>query len=220
MNSSRPDYERDVAYFDRWAKSYERSLSQRFFFGPIQKKVLDVAGSLPESSTILDVGCGTGRLLRAAAERWPRAQLIGVDPAAGMLEVARELNPKATFHVATSDAIPLPDGSVSVAFTTLSFHHWSDQSGGIREVRRVLRTGGCFILADISLPAGISRLVRNLHRTSPTPEQGRLTLEFLRLAQTGEKVLQGIFEQAGFTVSSQFRVMFGFVLVIKGIKER
>jgi len=226
MNSSRPDYERDVAYFNRWAKSYERSRSQQYFFGPIQKRVLDAAGSLPESAIVLDVGCGTGRLLRAAAERWPRAQFVGVDPAAGMLEVARALNPKAAFHLASSDAIPLPDSSVTVAFTTLSFHHWADQLGGVKEVRRVLRPGGCFILADVNLPVWIGRLVMNLHRRLPVPAvlrrlfaQSRVTPEIVRLARAGEEVLRGIFEQAGLTVSSQFRIMFGFILVIKGEKR-
>jgi ubiquinone/menaquinone biosynthesis C-methylase UbiE len=200
VRSAQPDYDRDVASFDRRAKSYERSLTQGFFFGPIQKRVLDLAGSLPESSTVLDVGCGTGRLLRAAAERWPKAQLFGVDPAAKMIEVARKLNPHALFHVAPADAIPLPDGSVSIAFTTLSFHHWADQLAGVKEVCRVLRPGGRFILADVCLPDLLRWLLGNLHRSS------------------SPAVLRGLFEQAGLTVSSEFRMMSGFISVLQGTK--
>ncbi len=57
----------------------------------IQQLMLEwVAGSgAAVPSAVLDVGCGTGRLLEKAGAHWRAARLLGVDPAPGMIEVAR-----------------------------------------------------------------------------------------------------------------------------------
>src|SRR5260370_20365988 len=139
----------DIERFHRWSRTYERSWLQRLVFDRVHQAVLRVvATEVAEPTTILDVGCGTGRLLRAAKARWLNAQLIGVDPAEGMVEVARHLAPAITFHVGSAEALPLPDASVDVVLSTVSFHHWGDQAAAIREVARVLRPGGRFFLSD------------------------------------------------------------------------
>ncbi len=80
--------------------------------------------------------------------------MIGVDAAEKMIEQATQLFPEAEFHVAMAEALPLPDASVDLAFSTLSFHHWANQAKGISEVARVLRPQGRFLLADITIPLG------------------------------------------------------------------
>jgi ubiquinone/menaquinone biosynthesis C-methylase UbiE len=100
---------------------------------------------------IIDVGCGTGRLLRAAAVRWPDAQLFGVDPAERMVSEANRLNPKAVFKLASAESLPFPDQSADIVLSSLSFHHWAIQKKGIQEIARVLRPGGLFCLADHSI---------------------------------------------------------------------
>jgi ubiquinone/menaquinone biosynthesis C-methylase UbiE len=142
----------DVQHFERWSRTYERSWMQDQLFARVHRAVLDIAASLPPPADVLDVGCGTGRLLRAAATRWPTARLIGVDPAEGMVAVARQLTPGAMLHRGLAEALSLPDASVDLALSTISFHHWRDQAAGVREIVRVLRPGGHFILADFTLP--------------------------------------------------------------------
>jgi ubiquinone/menaquinone biosynthesis C-methylase UbiE len=110
---------------------------------------------------LLDIGCGSGRLLRAAKARWPNTRMYGVDPAAGMLEVARRLTPGVTFHEGFAEALPLPDASIDVALSTVSFHHWKDPAAGVREVARVLRPGGYFFLTDMYYPAWLAPLIRH-----------------------------------------------------------
>jgi ubiquinone/menaquinone biosynthesis C-methylase UbiE len=144
---------RDVKRFDQWAATYDQSVMQRLFFGPVHSKMLEllVRGLKDTPRCIIDVGCGTGRLLRAASVRWPEAQLFGVDPAERMVAEANRLNPNATFKLAWAESLPFPDQTADLVLTSLSFHHWANQAKGLQEIARVLRPGGLFCLADHSL---------------------------------------------------------------------
>ena len=141
----------DVERFDRWAATYDQSVMQRLYFGPVHARMLELLrleGPKVSPSCILDVGCGTGRLLRSASVCWPEAQLVGVDPAAQMILEAARLNPKATFRLASAETLPVPDQSADLVVSSLSFHHWADQQKGLHEIARVLRPKGYFCLAD------------------------------------------------------------------------
>lgn len=150
--------ERDVVPFDRWSGRYERSKQQWLVFDRVHRKVIDLASRYDEPSAILDVGCGSGRLLRAAHRRWPGARLSGVDPSAGMIEAGRRLTP-AELYVTGAESVPLGDSSVDLVFSTIAFHHWADPAAGLREVVRVLRPGGRFVLADNVGPPWLARFI-------------------------------------------------------------
>jgi ubiquinone/menaquinone biosynthesis C-methylase UbiE len=146
-----PTTTHDVARFDRWAATYDESILQRWYFGPVHTRMLDLLmqeGPEKPPRCIVDVGCGTGRLLRAVSVRWPEAQLIGVDPAGQMVSQAGRLCPKATFKLASAESLPLPDESADIVLSSISFHHWADQEEGLQEIARVLRPEGLFCLAD------------------------------------------------------------------------
>ena len=191
----------DIDHFNRRAATYETTLSQSYFFDRVQRKVLSLATNQNHVQTILDVGCGTGRLLRKAKEKWPTAKLIGVDAAKKMIEQASQLFPDAEFHVAMAEDLPLPDRSVDLAFSTLSFHHWTNQAKGINEIARVLRQNGQFILADITLPSWLARFVQNFKNNEPA-----------RISE--------VFKQEGFIVKGQQRPLswFRFVGITIGAK--
>ncbi len=147
----------DVAYFNEWSKTYDRSLLQTIFFTRIHAHMLrlldrELDGNAP--SRIVDVGCGTGRLLTAAARRWPGARLVGADPAEGMVSEAHRLRPDLEVRLATAEALPFEEAVAEIVTTSLSFHHWQDQAKGIAEIARILRPGGLFCIADHTfLPA-------------------------------------------------------------------
>jgi ubiquinone/menaquinone biosynthesis C-methylase UbiE len=153
-------YEQDVGQFDRWSLRYERSKWQRLVFDRVHGRALALAEKWPAPRDVLDVGCGSGRLLRAAHQRWPGARLAGVDPSSGMIDSARRLTP-AELHVAGAESIPLPDASVDLAFSTIAFHHWTDAAQGLREVARVLRPDGHFVLIDNIGPDWIASYLKD-----------------------------------------------------------
>jgi ubiquinone/menaquinone biosynthesis C-methylase UbiE len=164
--------EKDVERFEQWASTYENSWLQRAFFDRAHQATLALAaGIVHQPVSVLDVGCGTGKLLRRATTYWPEAQLIGVDPANGMIEMAKRLTPNATFFTGMAEALPLQDASVDLALSTSSFHHWQDQAAGIREIARVLRPGGYFILVDASFPDWLARVFRMKRFHSPAQLQ-------------------------------------------------
>src|SRR4051794_15141817 len=136
---------------------------QKRLFDPVHAAVLQHAASRFKPEDVLDIGCGSGRLLRKVHDYWPEAQLLGVDPAQKMRDVARRLTPEARFYMGSGEALPLPDASIDLAFSTISFHHWRNQAAGVREVARVLRAGGSFLLADFTLPAGLTWIYPRVH---------------------------------------------------------
>ncbi len=143
---------RDDRYFDRWSRRYDRSLAQSLLFGPVQRSVVaTLAPLIPEPRVILDIGCGTGRLLERVGAVVPSAALVGLDRSAGMAEAARRLRPHLGIERGTADALPHPDGCFDAVMTTISFHHWSDKTAALAEVCRVLRPGGLFALTDVSI---------------------------------------------------------------------
>ncbi len=98
---------------------------------------------------ILDVGTGTGTLEVAARTRWPRARVIGIDPDAEMLAVARSeadrtfgRDHRVEFLSGTASAIPLPDGSVDALVSSFVLQLVGDRAAAWREAWRVLRPGG------------------------------------------------------------------------------
>lgn len=138
----------DVGRFDEWSETYDRSRLQRFIFDPVQGHIVRVAWrEAPSARVLLDVGCGTGRLLERLHVAYPQARLLGVDPAPGMARVAAR-KPGLLATVGASEALPFASGSVDLLFTTMSFHHWADQRRGLAEACRVLAPGGRLLLAD------------------------------------------------------------------------
>jgi len=187
-----------VQDFNRWSSTYEDSWLQRYYFDYVHQGVLNLVNSESAITSILDVGCGTGRFLRKIRERYPNAQLIGVDPAEGMIEKARQLMTSATFFIGPAESLPLPDASVDLALSTMSFHHWSDQLQGIREIKRVLSPNGQFLLAVTS---------------------GLILSRFVCHGQMQNSgAVRTMFEQAGLEVRAQHHLMLRHILVTIGIR--
>jgi ubiquinone/menaquinone biosynthesis C-methylase UbiE len=142
-----------MSRFDLRARTYEDSVLQQFLFVPVHQAALLLGRrTLPQAGAVLDVGCGTGRLLRAARFCYPVAELVGVDMAGQMVAAAIAVTPsglRIRYVQARAERLPFSDARFDLVFSTLSLRHWADPPVGMAEVARVLRPTGMLVLADI-----------------------------------------------------------------------
>jgi ubiquinone/menaquinone biosynthesis C-methylase UbiE len=94
---------------------------------------------------VLDVGCGTGILSRALLDRFPRVEVVGVDPTAAYVEYAGRsaASTRARFETGAADALPFTDKSFDATLTLLVLQEFSDAPRAVHEMARVTRHGGC-----------------------------------------------------------------------------
>lgn len=115
-----------------------------------------VDADLPEGSTAVDVGCGTGTFAIALASRRADAKVVGVDGDAEILGLARAKTgaEEVDWQQGLAQEIPLEDGSADVVTMSLVLHHLlpDDKHRALREVKRVLKPGGHFHVADWGAP--------------------------------------------------------------------
>ncbi|NND04500.1 MAG: methyltransferase domain-containing protein [Acidimicrobiia bacterium] len=121
------------------------------FFGrnPRSNRQIDAAADLHKAQSVLDIGCGPGAAVRAAA--YVVKEATGVDRSEAMIDIARRRSKShnnVSFVVAGAEELPFPDGSFDRIWTIHAFHHWEDPAGGIAESLRVLRPGGRFLVIE------------------------------------------------------------------------
>jgi len=93
--------------FDRLAPEWDSTRVSRERLAPM----LAALDAVPDVRRVLDVGTGSGAVARLLSERWPDAQVTGVDVSPGMVEEARRLGSGEHYDVGDASALPYPDAS-------------------------------------------------------------------------------------------------------------
>jgi len=102
-----------------------------------------------DRAKVLDVGCGTGELLRRLAAKYPDSELSGIDPVPEMLAVAKQkLSARAELRVGYANALPWADNSFDVVVSCNMFHYVTHPITALQEMGRVLRPGGKLVITD------------------------------------------------------------------------
>jgi trans-aconitate 2-methyltransferase len=115
--------------------------------GPMEALGRDVLRrlSLRGDETVLDAGCGSGRVTEALLERLPEGRVVALDSSASMIAAARERlgEDEARVELRQGDLLELDlEQPVDAIFSTATFHWIADHDGLFRRLRTALRPGG------------------------------------------------------------------------------
>jgi ubiquinone/menaquinone biosynthesis C-methylase UbiE len=144
--------------------------------GSLTNKMIEML-SLSGNEWVLDVATGTGRVARPVSKHVKAGHIVGVDQALAMLDVGHQLKEPISSYSQTAgaaDALPFKSSSFDRAFVSFSLHHFGNPSGVVKEVMRVLKGGGRFVVldpiieeakdaVDAALEARINQVFRRTH---------------------------------------------------------
>jgi ubiquinone/menaquinone biosynthesis C-methylase UbiE len=141
-----------------WAKRYDLLIALLTLGreGVLREKMLNL-GRVAPGESVLDIGCGTGTLAIAAKRRVGSGSVRGIDASAEMIARAKHKaardNVDVAFDVARAESLPFSDRQFDVVLSTVMLHHLrrAVREQCVREVRRVLKSGGRLLVVDFGV---------------------------------------------------------------------
>lgn len=149
--------------WDFWASRYERLWVQNHSLTPTREHVLQELSGLIDSGReykLLDMGCGTGQLIRETQNTFQNVKLscVGVDISPKMIEMAAANNPGASFMVSSIEGMT-GEGEFDIVVCTHSFPYYRDQAKALKKLSTMLKPGGHLLLAQASVNSPYDALV-------------------------------------------------------------
>ncbi|MFM1955970.1 MAG: Malonyl-[acyl-carrier protein] O-methyltransferase [Pseudomonadota bacterium] len=146
--------------FDRAAETYDAAAVLQKFVRTEMLSRLDLVTMQP--THILDAGCGTGHASAALMKKYPKAELVSLDLALGMLKKTQSVNASLTNRIkrvfgqtqqnllcADIEQLPLADASVDMIFSNLAIQWCNDLDAAFAGMHRVLRTDGLLTFSTL-----------------------------------------------------------------------
>lgn len=141
---------------DGWvARRYDSGV-QAAFREILPPLVDDLLSDLRQARSLLDVGCGPGQFTILIAEALPHAEVVGIDLAPTMIELARDhaaqsvARERIRFEVADVAHLPFADAHFDVVMSSGSIKHWPDPVAGLCEMHRVLVPKGRAFVGEMN----------------------------------------------------------------------
>jgi malonyl-CoA O-methyltransferase len=146
--------------FDRAAETYDAAAVLQKFVRTEMLSRLDLVAMQP--TRILDAGCGTGHASAALMKKYPKAELVSLDLALGMLRKTQSVNASFANRIkrvfgqaqqnllcADVEQLPLADASVDMIFSNLAIQWCNDLDAAFAGMHRVLRTDGLLTFSTL-----------------------------------------------------------------------
>ena len=156
MNVEADGIDRSGGRIIRWPRAYDLMVKTMSLGRErrLRRQLVD-HGRVSAGEAVLDVGSGTGTLLRTVRDAvHDVGRLCGIEPSSEMIEHARRLANDAgvtlELEQGFADRLPFPDQSFDVVFCSFVIHHLPPATtrAAFGEMRRVLRPGGRLVVAD------------------------------------------------------------------------
>lgn len=139
--------------FDKAAPDYDAAAVLQREVGERLLERLELTSIAP--GRVLDVGCGTGRPTRTLVQRYPAAQVVGVDLAPNMLKFARRRpwyvpwQKQARFVCADAQALPFATQGFDLIYASLILQWCEDLDATLLEWRRLLKPHGLLLFSTL-----------------------------------------------------------------------
>ncbi len=136
--------------FDRAAEQFDNN--EPSIYNMCRKDYPDILDEIKKESfhSLLDAGCGTGAMLRLLAKDIPKKDYNGIDLSEKMIQVAKENDKNINFKQGDCEKLPYSDASFDIVTCSMSFHHYPHVEDFFKNVYRILKPGGRFILRDMT----------------------------------------------------------------------
>jgi ubiquinone/menaquinone biosynthesis C-methylase UbiE len=110
---------------------------------------------------ILDVGCGGGKTVNRLAQQAALGKVFGIDYSADMVEYSKKVNKKliaenrVEIAEASVEKTGFPDDFFDLVTAIETYYFWPSFSDGVQEIRRVLKSGGQFLMVNEMVQDGV-----------------------------------------------------------------
>ncbi|MCF8158411.1 MAG: malonyl-ACP O-methyltransferase BioC [Burkholderiaceae bacterium] len=154
------DKARIRASFDRAANTYDAAAVMQKLVREEMLSRLDLVSMQP--ARILDAGCGTGHASLALMQKYPKAQLVSLDLAMGMLQKTQDMKTSLTQRIkqtlgfnqqhllcADIEQFPLADASLELVWSNLAIQWCNDLDAAFTDMHRVLNTDGLLMFSTL-----------------------------------------------------------------------
>lgn len=230
-----PTADRVKGIFSRIAPEYDRfnRLSSMGIDRIWRRRTVRYA-SLDAGSTVLDLAAGTGDLTLAIARQAGPKAIVSTDFVPEMLEIGKVKaagyagRTKISFQVADAQKLPFSDDSFDAVTVAFGVRNLPDRAANFREVRRVLKPGGRYVILEFSTPpfAPFRALYHFYLRTVIPALGGMLTgdrpsFDYLNesiLAFPDQSALATALYEAGFASAEWHDLTMGIVAVHIAVK--
>lgn len=148
-----------------WAQHFEP------WFLPMYRTALEQL-RLTKAHLVLDAGCGSGLFTYMATKAG--AQVMGIDAAAGLLEVAKRRNPGVNFLEEDLEALPFTDNAFNVVVGFNSFQYAGSFEKALQEAKRILKPGGKLVVGIWDKPenSDATSVLKSIGALLPPPPPG------------------------------------------------